>query len=304
MTGTALAKASPKSTAVSFKYDAKKFDTAVLNARLNSIAKAMGGNELGEGGNFFKPPGEKITFKKGVWYTGTKKADKKTLEADTLAVEFHQISMVWCKWVEKNDKRVPEFVGLTQLLEGVEFPDRETLGDLDESEWEIGMNGKPDDPWKSIMFIPVRDVDGETIDHIELSSKSASREGLYLFRKLAAELSTHVGELPIVRLDASVYEVELPAVDSKGNPIIDKKTGKQKTTKLPVDKPKFEIVGWTPMKECDNPDNSAAEVSDDVGEVEAVARGGKKEEAAAPAPAKAKPAKRAVKAVEEDDDSI
>lgn len=308
MTGTAVALPG-KSGAVGFKYDAKAFDAAHMAARANAMAKAMGGKELGEGGNYFKPPGTKITFKKGVWSTGTKKADKQPIDVESdgeRVIVFNQMSMVWVKWIEKNDKRLPEFVGLTNMLSGDEFPSRESLGDMDQDEWEPDMNGNPDDPWKPLMFIPVRRADSDTIDHIELSTKSASREGLYLFRKIGEAMAGHVGELPIVKLGASVYEAEVPVFDKKtGQPVMDKKTGKQKTSKIPVDKPKFEIVGWTAMKECDDPDTKAADASDEVGEVEAKSRGPAK---ALPKPeAEAKPAKGKAKrkvAVADDGDEI
>lgn len=303
--GTAVAVAAKPSTAVAFKYDASKFDAARMAARANQFAKAMGGSELGTGGNGVRFPGTKVTFSKGVWSLGSKKADKVSLKVDgddgLYVVEYHQMSAVWCKWTEGDDgKRRPTFHGLTALIDGDDFPERATLGDTDEDDWEIGMNGQPNDPWKCLLVIPVRRPDGEVIDHIELSTKTANRAGFYLFRDLAQEMALHVGELPVVRLGASVVEIDIPAKDSKGNPRIDKKTGKPITAKMPLDKPIFEIVAWTPMKDCDNPDNHQAEASDDVGEIEQVSRGAAKEEAKAVPPK----GKRKVVAAEDDGDSI
>jgi hypothetical protein len=36
---------------------------------------------------------------------------------------------------------------------GSALPEREELGDLDPSNWEIGANGQPQDPWRNTRFV-------------------------------------------------------------------------------------------------------------------------------------------------------
>jgi hypothetical protein len=49
------------------------------------------------------------------------------------------------------------------LHEGYIIPDRNALGDLDESKWEIGPNGKPRDPWQRSETVPMLTMEGEEI---------------------------------------------------------------------------------------------------------------------------------------------
>jgi hypothetical protein len=50
-------------------------------------------------------------------------------------------------WIRFNDDAPPSrAAGL--LYDGFIMPSRDSLGDTDESKWPIGLNGRPEDPWK------------------------------------------------------------------------------------------------------------------------------------------------------------
>jgi hypothetical protein len=63
----------------------------------------------------------------------------------------------WQRWAEK--KPVESRMGY--LHEGHIAPDRNSLGHLDESQWEIGQDNKPRDPWQPSETIPFIADDGE-----------------------------------------------------------------------------------------------------------------------------------------------
>src|SRR5262249_48902140 len=51
-------------------------------------------------------------------------------------------------------KKVPERrVG--KISEGYQPPPRATLGDMDKSQWKTGLNGKLEDPWKLVAYLPL-----------------------------------------------------------------------------------------------------------------------------------------------------
>lgn len=290
MASTALTTTSNKGRGIA-KMDMSRFHPDKMKAAANAVAVSSGGSELGERGKFegMTFPGDKLTFKKGEWSTGVKKTEKKRIDVKKdgeYVVIFPQMSVVWQKWVEKevNDKenggkktvRVPEFKHLTPMVDGDKFPARDTLGDLDESDWEAGMNGRPQDPWKCLCIIPVRRVGDEEgkVHHIELSTVSGNKQAYYLFRDVGEELPFHADELPIVRLGAKNVDFNIPQSNSRGEPLIDKKTGKQKTAPVPVDLPTFEIIGWEAARDGDyaDLDVGGGEATDDQGRVEMKAR--------------------------------
>jgi hypothetical protein len=63
------------------------------------------------------------------------------------AAFFFLCDQVWGGWInfDRNGGPPTRVQGL--LNDGFRPPPRESLGDLDESQWEIGLSGRPQDPW-------------------------------------------------------------------------------------------------------------------------------------------------------------
>jgi hypothetical protein len=86
--------------------------------------------------------GDMVTFADGVFRVGKERA---ALPEDLIAIS---VKARWQKW---QNKRV---VDTAFLNESGRFPDRGDLGDLDESQWEVGLDGETrKDPWSNARFV-------------------------------------------------------------------------------------------------------------------------------------------------------
>jgi hypothetical protein len=121
-------------------------------------------------------------------------------------------------------------------------PDREELGDLDKSKWEIGADGKPRDPWSEQRYLPLLSADGTEI----LTFVSGSAGGKIAIQDLNRRFGyqAHTGKLPIVELATREY--------------------RHATFGL-MESPKFEVVGWTsPAGEAPPAPTVGEEMSDEI----------------------------------------
>ncbi len=279
MASTAVATTN-KTTAV--KYNPAAFAFAKMGAAANAASVAMDGKELKEGsGTSFPGMKHQWNGKTNVWSTydfTQKNKDDRTTELDDgfkVVLNYQHVQLVWRKMEDngKGGKKVI-FKHLTPLLDADTLPKREDLGDTDQDDWEVSADGNALDPWKMLLVAPIREEGSDTIDHIELGTKTANKEFFYLYSKLAADAMMHMGELPVVEVSTKVDEFDVDAKDKLGNVIMDKKTNKPKRAKIQLPKPSFKVVGWTEMVECDFPKDAEAvsELTSDVGEVESTKR--------------------------------
>jgi hypothetical protein len=54
-------------------------------------------------------------------------------------------------------------------------PPRESLGDLDQTKWEMGLDNRPADPWQPFMYLPLADAETKEMFTFIASSKSGRR---------------------------------------------------------------------------------------------------------------------------------
>ena len=280
MVGTAVATTSAGGRGV-FKLDLNKFDPKKMSARADMFARAVGGST----GSSARYPGEKYTYSKGNWFVGLG-ANKKPLKEGTVVVlNAIKGGANWVKWVDKRPTyHSPEMV---MLASGDEMALREDLGDMDPDDWDVGADGNPIDPWKPNLVFPIRNEDDETINHIELTTKSATIAGFSLFKEICETLPMHTGEIPLVKLASKKVEMKRKVTNKKGVEV---------ETKLVFDAPVFEVVGWTQMKQVDDPDAPVNEATGDVGDVSV------RERAPATSTESVKKAKRQAKVVEADEE--
>jgi hypothetical protein len=135
---------------------------------------------------------------------------------------------------------------------GQRHPERDELPDLDESEWELGLNGEPADPWKdSRLLYPIDPATDEEFTFVT-SSMGGRRAVGDLKGQISNMRCAHPGAVPIVQLNSE----------------------KMKTRFGMKPKPLFKVVGWRqsaaetagPVKQIDPPDGfeERHEVSDDM----------------------------------------
>jgi hypothetical protein len=117
---------------------------ADINGAVDDYLKDLGG-----------PSGKLVKFSKDGRFVTT--ADGEEIEEGRKFVVPHdevQVGLIkFNGHGEAPDRR------MGPLFKGFKVPARSTLGDLDESLWEIGLNGKPADPWQSQIMLPLADIE-------------------------------------------------------------------------------------------------------------------------------------------------
>jgi hypothetical protein len=86
---------------------------------------------------------------------------------------------------------------------GKPMPDRETLGDTDETLWEPGPDKKPRDPWQNSRFVYL--IDPNTAEALTFSTASwGGREAVINLGDAIERVrrAGHPGALPVVELQA------------------------------------------------------------------------------------------------------
>src|SRR6476620_4851301 len=161
--------------------------------------------------------GQVLRFRKGEWLFGS---EKQKIEAGTRFVAImNEVRHGWLKWNE--DKTASHIVG--KIVEGFKPPPRDSLDCCDESEWKIGLNGKKEDPWKEVVYLPLVSMGGEQLLTFSTTTKTGAPAFWKLIDRHAWLGRKHPGQYPIVEIQSSGYE--------------DKRYGW-------IDTPAFKIVGW------------------------------------------------------------
>jgi len=155
-----------------------------------------------------------LKFNKGLWEIG----DDEVPEGTQYVVLMDQVAREWVKFEDGSPTERLRF----PIANKVPPPPREDLGDHDSSQWEIGDDGKPRDPWTLQWQLPMLPI-GALGDLVIFTTSSKGGEiclaslcGIY-------GRSPRNGMLPIVALKTRSYK--------------HKTYGKIQTPDLP-------IVGW------------------------------------------------------------
>jgi hypothetical protein len=150
---------------------------------------------VGTGGVFIK------FAKDGVY---RRQADDAQMPTGTeVAVVYEEIRVGWIKFLEKGQqperKMGPVFGGFVP-------PGREELGDLDEVQWEIGLSGKPADPWQFQVLVPMHDTKNGEMYIFGTTSITGRRECDKLISACARMQNSEPDFYPVVKLDVSGFE--------------------------------------------------------------------------------------------------
>jgi hypothetical protein len=152
-----------------------------------------------------------LKFKKTDYFIGDDK-----IPLDTRYVAYCDgWTKAWVKFVDGEliDKK------LYRVVDGKVPPERDELGDLNQSEWEEDDEGEPKDPWTLQHYLPLEDVaSGERYLFV-----SGSVGGRIAIEILCQRYARQGGGLPIVKLALGDFRT--------------KKFGK-------VQRPDFPIVSW------------------------------------------------------------
>lgn len=150
---------------------------------------------IGMAGTFFK-------FAKDGRFRKTSD-DEEVPEGKEFIVVSDQIQVGWIKY---NGKGITPERKMGSLLSGFIPPTREELGDTDQSLWETGLSGKPEDPWKEQMLLPLQDV--TTGDLFVFGTTSATgRRAVSNLAKHCRQMQRQEPDLyPVIRLKIGGFQ--------------------------------------------------------------------------------------------------
>jgi hypothetical protein len=190
--------------------------TAVANAPATNFFE-----QYAEATNRNAIVGDLLKFSKGHYTSG--QDDKPVKEGTQLVANMDELMVGWVKW--EGGKPADQIMG--KVVEGYVPPKRNTLGDTDESQWEIDEQSRqPRDPWQLTNYLIFKEPAGDQLYTYATSSKG----GINAIGKLCGTFGKHMrakpDEFPIVSL----------GVDSYRHP--------NKAYGL-IFTPKFDVTGWT-----------------------------------------------------------
>jgi hypothetical protein len=148
-------------------------------------------------------------------------------------------------WQRFHDGAPPDqHMGL--LYSDFVMPPRESLGDMDESEWPAGLSGAPEDPWKHCIYVVLQSGQTAELFTFATRTKTGRRAVGSLLKHYDRMRRTHPDELPVAKLRPGGFQHR------------DDRIGFVPT-------PMFAVVGRAPRDSAAKPDTSiAAQLNDAI----------------------------------------
>jgi hypothetical protein len=109
-------------------------------------------------------------------------------------------------WIKFNGEGEPPDKIMGLLYDNFIMPQRESLGDLDQSAWDMGLDGEPQDPWSHTIYLVLQNAATAELITFSTSSKTGRRAVGTLLRHYDRLRRTHPDDLPRVRLSAGGFE--------------------------------------------------------------------------------------------------
>ena len=172
-----------------------------------------------------------------------------TDDEETIGDEVDFITLVdqtLIGWMKFNGEGQPPDRVMGLLYDGFAMPPRESLGDNDVAAWELGLNGKPQDPWQHHVYLVLQRADTSEMFTFVTSSITGRRAIGNLLRHYNRTQKTNPDAYPLVRLKVGGFQHR------------DERVG---WVKVPV----LAIVGSVPKAGTAKPDSShAADMNDAI----------------------------------------
>ena len=145
-------------------------------------------------------------------------------------------------WIKFNGKDAPPDRVMGLLYSEFVMPMRDSLGDLDATQWESGLSGQPEDPWHHQSCLVLQRVDTRELFTFSTTSITGRRAIGNLLKHYERMKKAATDEVPVVRLKVGGYN--------------HRKVGW-------VSVPVFAVVGKAPRDNAAKPDTSVAADMDD-----------------------------------------
>ena len=123
------------------------------------------------------------------------------------------------------------------LFDGFELPARESLGDLDPAQWDLGLDNQPQDPWLHQHNIVLQNVETNELFTFSTTSKTGRRAVGNLLRHYERMQRTRPDELPVIRLGKGGFQHKDTRVGFVSTPV-------------------FVVIGRAPRDNATKPDTS------------------------------------------------
>jgi hypothetical protein len=149
-------------------------------------------------------------------------------------------------WIRFNGAGAPPDRVMGLLYDGFVMPARASLPDLDPAKWEMGLDGRPVDPWQHHVYLVLQKAETGELFTFATSSITGRRASGQLLRHYDRMRRTHPDEYPVVRLKIGGFQHR------------DDRVGWVKT-------PVLAVVGRAPKDSAAKPDTSlSADMSDEL----------------------------------------
>jgi hypothetical protein len=109
-------------------------------------------------------------------------------------------------YIKFNGEGQPPSKEMGLLYDGYIMPRRENLGDNDQAQWEIGLDGKPADPWQHHVYVVLQNVGSSELFTFVTSSRTGRRAVGNLLRHYDRMSKTHPGHYPLIRLKVGGFQ--------------------------------------------------------------------------------------------------
>ncbi len=197
----------------------------------NDTASAIGEWQKNESARF----ADYLSFVKGTFYAG---ADKVEVPLGTLyAADVDNLCAGWICW--ENGQVKDQLLGLVGAKEA---PSRASMGNTDNALWPKDGDGVPQDPFKELRTLPIRNVETGQQFTLTTSSFYGNRALLNFVGHWNAKRKANPDKLPILKIGAA----------------------KRPTTHWgDVDVPVFSLVEWRTVGELDGTAGPTQEDLDD-----------------------------------------
>jgi hypothetical protein len=109
-------------------------------------------------------------------------------------------------WIKFNGEGAPPDRTMGLLYDGFVMPARSSLPDLDQAKWEIGLDGRPADPWQHHVYLVLQRADTGELFTFVTSSVTGRRAIGTLLRHYDRMQRTHPDQYPVVRLKIGGFQ--------------------------------------------------------------------------------------------------
>ena len=109
-------------------------------------------------------------------------------------------------FIKFNGEGAPPDRVMGLLYEGFVRPARSSLPDLDQSKWEMGLDGRPADPWQHHVYLVLQKAETGELFTFVTSSITGRRAIGMLLRHYDRMQRTHPDQYPVIRLKIGGFQ--------------------------------------------------------------------------------------------------